>query len=157
MTLFTKSRMLPTVFCVLVGIFVVLAIFIITPVSVKRAVFPFVTVLAIVFFLLGVALAFLTVKLKVKGPLKKFLLLTGVCSVGFFASVLLHNFFYALGIITNHITALSYLMNAFHVIFFIAGVFVCPLGFLVGVVGSVVIFVRKGNRSMRVQETKKSF
>ena len=97
----------------------------------------------IVFSLLGMVLIFLTLKEKVEGKLKKFLILTGVSSAGFFISILLHNVFYALGVITGDIAVLSYLMEIIHTAFFIIAIFVCPLGFLIGVLGSVVQFVTK--------------
>ena len=81
-------------------------------------------------------------KLK-KGILKKFLILTGASSTGFFVSIFLHNMFYALNIITSHIIVLKYLTEALHVGFFIIAVIVCPIGFLVGMVGSIVLLIRK--------------
>ena len=97
----------------------------------------------IVFSLLGLALTFLTVREKIEGTLKKFLILTGASSAGFFISVFLHNAFYALGIIASQIIVLRYLMEALNVAFFIIATLVCPLGFLVGVVGSIVMLVKK--------------
>lgn len=97
----------------------------------------------IVFFLLGLALIFLTFQEKATGWLKKFLILTGASASGFFVSVFLHNAFYALGTITNHITVLNYLMEALQVGFFIVAIFVCPLGFLAGAVGSIGLFIKK--------------
>jgi len=94
------------------------------------------------FFLLGVILILLTIKTQVKGKLKKFLLLTGFSSSGFFISVLLHNFLYGLGKITEHIVLLSYLLEALQVIFFIMAIFICPIGFLAGIVGSL-LFINK--------------
>ncbi len=96
-----------------------------------------------IFSLLGGALIFLTLKKKVKGKQKKFLILTGASAAGFFVSVLLHNFLYALAIITSQIALLSQLMEILHVIFFIIGIIVCPIGFLVGVVASLPFFIRK--------------
>lgn len=94
------------------------------------------------FFLLGAILILLTIKKKAKGRLKKFLLLTGISSSGFFISILLHNFLYGLGKITEHITLLPRLLGVLHVIFFIMAIFVCPIGFLVGIVGSL-LFINK--------------
>lgn len=97
----------------------------------------------IVFSLLGIVLIFLTVKEKVEGMLKKFLILTGASSAGFFVFIFLHNAFYALATITSHITVLNYLMEILHIVFFFIAIPVCPLAFLVGVVGSIVLFVKK--------------
>ena len=75
--------------------------------------------------------------------LKRFLILLGASVGGLFISVLLHNAFYALGIITSHIAALSYLMEGLHVTFFCLAVFLCPAGFVVGAAGSIVFGVKK--------------
>ena len=100
----------------------------------------------IIFSLLGLILIILTVKEKINRMLKKFLILTGVFTAGFFVSVFLHNFFYGLAVITGHITILSYLMEVLHVIFFIIAIFVCPLGFLVSAVGSIIMLIKNKNR-----------
>ena len=68
---------------------------------------------------------------------KRFLILVVASVIGFFVFVFLHNAFYALTMLTNHIAALSHLMEVFHVVFFIIAVFLCPATFLVGVVGSI--------------------
>jgi len=97
----------------------------------------------IVFFLLGLILIFLALKRKKEGKLKKFLILTGLSASGFLVSIFLHNAFYALGIITSQVVGLNYLMEALAVAFFFIGLFVCPLGFLVGLVGSLILLVKK--------------
>ena len=58
--------------------------------------FLFLIISEVVFSLLGVALILLTVKGKVGGGLKKFLILTGASSVGFVISIFLHNAIYGL-------------------------------------------------------------
>ncbi len=100
----------------------------------------------IIFSLLGIILIVLTLREKVEGILKKFLMLTGASAGGFFLSVFLHNAFYALGTITNQIIILNYLVEAINVGFFIIAIFVCPLGFLIGVIGSVVLLNKKKNK-----------
>lgn len=96
----------------------------------------------IIFFLLGLALIFLTVKQKTEGVLKKFLILTGTSSTGFFVGIFLHNAFYALGTITSQIIVLNYLVKALEVAFFFIAI-ACPVGFLIGIVGSVLLFIKK--------------
>lgn len=97
----------------------------------------------IIFSLLGGVLIFLTTKEKVKGILRKFLILTGSSAAGFFVGVLLHNLFYAAAVLTNHILVLRYLFEILHTIFFFIAIPLCPLGFLIGVLGSVTLFVKK--------------
>ena len=67
-----------------------------------------------------------------QGLLKKFLLLTGASAVGFFVFVLLHNAVYGL-------------FGVEESFFFILAVIVCPLGFLVGATGTIVL-LKKGER-----------
>jgi hypothetical protein len=142
-----KGKLIWSVFWALVGIFVVIvSVFFITAFipAFRGSIFLwFITVSGAIFFLLGVALIFLTVKEKVGGMLKKFLLLTGASAAGFIISVFLHNAFYGLGVMTGHMPVLSRSMEVFHVAFFIMAIFVCPIGFLVGAVGSIVLAIKK--------------
>ena len=73
---------------------------------------------------------------------KMFLILLGTSVGGFIVFVVLHNVFYGLTILTSHISALSHLLEVFHVAFFIIAVFLCPAAFLVGVIGSIVLAIR---------------
>jgi len=75
--------------------------------------------------------------------MKRFLILTGASFIGFFVFVLLHNAFYGLGIITSDIPVVSHFMEFSHVAFFCLAILVCPPGFVVGAVGSIVFGVRK--------------
>ncbi|MBA7636718.1 hypothetical protein ES703_44339 [subsurface metagenome] len=140
-----KQSLIPTIFWLLVGVFVlVLCQFFIPAIrDIFKGSLWFLLPLA-VFFLLGLLLLVLTLKSKIGGRLKKFLLITGASAAGFFLSVLLHNFFYALGVIASQIAVLNYLMKALHVVFFYIAIFVCPIVFLVGMIGSIVLLVKKG-------------
>lgn len=71
--------------------------------------------------------------------LGKFLILYGVSVVGFALGVFLHNYCYALGIMTADIIVLHYIFELLHVAFFLIAIFVCPAFFLVGAVGSAVM------------------
>jgi len=99
-------------------------------------------VLFAVFFLLGLALISLTVKGKVEGKLKKILILTGLSATGFFVSIFLHNAFYALGTVTSRIIGLNYLVETLSIAFFIMAILICPLGFLVGLIGSLILLAK---------------
>lgn len=90
---------------------------------------------------LGITLLVLTVKTKVRGMLKKFFLLTGASAVGLPVFVLLHNLVYALFIYFFGANFWGGIGD--EPFFFIMATMICPLGFLVGAVGSIVLFVRK--------------
>jgi hypothetical protein len=129
-----KGKLSWSIFWALVGVFVIVvsmifiqpAMRLLMPVSVLPVVFlPAI----VVFALLGAALLFLTVKTKVEGILKKFLLLTGASSVGLPVFVLLHN-------------VVSGLFNIEEPVFFIIATIVCPIGFLVGAIGSIVLAIK---------------
>ncbi len=91
---------------------------------------PFIIVSGAIFLLLAVALIYLTVKEKVGGMLKWFLLLTGASAIGIPVSIFLHN-------------AISALFGIEEPVFFIIAIFVCPIAFLVGAVGSIVLAIKK--------------
>ena len=111
--------MLKRVFWALVGIFLLILSQILVPAvrDLFRGSLLFLVPFA-VFFLLGAALIFLTLKKKVKGKLKKFLILAGASATGFFISVLLHN-----------------LILGDEPVFFLLAIIVCPIGFLIGAIG----------------------
>ena len=131
-----KGKLIWSVFWALVGIFVVIVCLFLIPVFRGSIFLWFITVSGATFFLLGVALIFLTVKGKVRGMLKKFLLLTGASATGIFVFVLLHNAIYALFV---HFFGTEFWNGGDEPFFFIMAIFVCPIGFLVGAVGSIVL------------------
>ena len=92
----------------------------------------------IVFCLLGLALLVLSLREKVEKKFQGFLILTGASATGFFAFVILHNAFYALGLIIGQVFFLSYLIESLQIASFLIAIFVCPIAFLVGVIGSIV-------------------
>ena len=95
-------------------------------------------IIGLAFFLLGLLLVIFTLKEKrIEGKLKRFLLLTGGSATSFFISVLLHNLFYGLEVMSSSIKPLSYLMVIFHTTFFIIAVFICPITFLIGLVEAI--------------------
>ena len=66
--------------------------------------------------------------------LKKFLILTGSSIAVFFISVFLHNI-------------ISGLLGAEEPFFFVIAVFICPIAFLIGMIGSIVLFIKKGRKN----------
>lgn len=93
--------------------------------------------------LYGGLVLFLTLRQKVKKPLKKFLLLTGASALGFPVLVVLHNLFYALEAVTQNLPILSGLTGFLHALFFLIATLVCPLGFLAGVITSLALLAKK--------------
>jgi len=99
----------------------------------------------IIFSLLGGILVFLTLKRKVEGGLKTFLLLTGISSGGFFVSVFLHNVVYALFILLFGEGFWEKSSWGDEPFFFLLAIVVCPIVFFIGVIGSAILFVRRKN------------
>jgi len=137
-----------SIFWALVAVFIVIAGIFLIPVFRELVMgFPFIIISGVVFFLLGVALIVLTVKEKIGGILKKFLLLTGASSAGFIVSILLHNAIYGLFI---HFFGADFWNGGDEPVFFIMAIVVCPIGFLVGVVGSIVLAIKKDRMAKKL-------
>ncbi len=144
-----KRKLSWPIFWALIVVFIVLAINIFIPRAAFAPTFRgslflwFFSISGAAFFLLGVALIFLTVKEKVGGMSKKFLILTGASAVGLPVFALLHNAIYGLFI---HFFGADFWERlgpgGDEPFFFILAIFVCPLGFLVGVVGSIVLAIK---------------
>jgi hypothetical protein len=134
-----KGRLIWSIFWALVGVFVIAASMIFIP-PINRLLFgeenP--TLLGFVFVLsagviltgLGVTLLILTAKAKAERRLKVFLLLAEASFVGLPISAILHN-------------AVSALLNTEEPVFFITAIIVCPIGFLVGAIGSIVLTIKR--------------
>ncbi len=97
----------------------------------------------IAFFSLGAALIFFSFKEKKQNLPKKFLILTGISAIGFPIRVVLHNMLYAFYILFGHITVLNYLIQVLDALFFYIVIIVCPICFLIGVIGSIKLFLKK--------------
>jgi len=138
-----KENTLTIIFYLLIAVFVLVVSIIFIPAFSEFVSGIFMIVSGIILIVLGSVLIGLTLVQKIEGKLQKFLILTGASAVGFFAFAFLHNIFYALVQVPSRIAVLNYLMKSFEVIFFLIAIFVCPLGFLVGVIGTLVIFYKK--------------
>lgn len=140
-----KLRFLYAVFWVLIAIFILLvsSFIIISEIleQMFQMFFPFIAILAFIFFFLGIVLIILTVKAEVKGKLKGYLILIGASAIGILAGAVLHNFYYALAMITG-----SSLAEIYHVTFFLIAIPICPICFLVGAIGSIMLFKKKRKR-----------
>ena len=82
-----------------------------------------------VFLLLSIALLVVAIRERFRKILRIFLILTAASALGTAAGILLENFLtgtYGEGI------------------FFVIGVIIAPLGFLAGIIGSIVLFIKRG-------------
>ena len=142
-----KKFSIPVVFWALVGVFIlVLCQFFIPAVrDILRSSLWFLLPIAI-FFLLGLVLLVLTLKQKIERKLRKFLILTSASAIGFFLSILLHNFIYGLFIYFFGQDFWERIGLGDEPFFFIVAIFICPIGFLVGMIGSIILLVKKGRQ-----------
>jgi hypothetical protein len=141
-----KGKLIWSVFWALIGVYVIFIGLILAP-PVNELLFGeynptllgyiFVSSGGVVLTGLGVTLLVLTAKTKVEPRLKKFLLLTEASFVGLPVFGILHN-------------AVSALLNMEEAIFFTIATIVCPLGFLVGAIGSIVLRVKKSRAKKKL-------
>ena len=143
-----NGKLIWAIFWALVGIFVVIASTLVIP-AVRELLMGllFLIISGVIFLLLGVALIFFTVQEKVGGALKKFFILTGASAAGFFVSFLLHNAIYGLFIHFFGVDFWDRIGLGDEPFFFIIAIFVCPIGFLVGAVCSIVLTLKKFRRT----------
>jgi len=130
------------VFWLLVAFFIVLVAEVVGPVH-RFSGFLSLVIPGIIFLLLGIALIVLTAKSGLKGLLKKFLLITGAAPIGTVVSVILHNVFYGVFIYFFGADFWDRIGTGDEPVFFILATIVCPIVFLVGVVGSIVLFIKR--------------
>ena len=107
--------------------------------NIGRMTGPYVFILWILHFAAGVGLIITTYKEKISGKHKFYLLLSGFSSASFLLGVVFHNLLYALGTITENLVILNKIINFFEVAFFLVATLICPVGFIVGMVGTVII------------------
>lgn len=127
-------------FWALVAVFVLsICLFVISAFWDWRSGFWFLSPFAL-FFLLGIALIIFSLRGSARGGLKKFFLLTGASAAGILVSIALHNLVYGL---FEHFAGADFWNGGDEFFFFTLAVIVCPLGFLVGLVGTIVLGVKK--------------
>jgi len=138
-----KGKLSQPIFWALVAVFVVIASVFTVAAFRELLMGPiFLIISGAAFFSLGVALIVLTVKEKVGGMSKKFLLLTGASAVGLPVFVLLHNAIYGLFIHFFGANFWDRIGMGDEPFFFFMAILVCPIGFLVGAIGSIVLAIK---------------
>ena len=96
-------------------------------------------VVGVLLLVVGIVLILTTIKGKVTGKLKKFQLLAGASALGIPVFAILHNIVYMLGIMWFGESAFG---NGDEPVFFILAAIVCPLGLLVGGIGTIIIRIK---------------
>ena len=97
--------------------------------------------------LLGLALLILAMRWQARTLLRTFWILAGASTAGAALGSVLHNVFYALAEVTGKWPILSGAMEVLEVAFFVIAALLCPVAFLVGSVGAIVIIVRRGGKA----------
>jgi len=101
---------------------------------------PMIFIFWILLALSGIGLIILTLKKKIIGKLRLFLLLLGYSSAGFLLGVVFHNMLYALGTLIGDVAILDILINILGAAFFITAVIICPICQLIGIVGTLILW-----------------
>ncbi len=96
-------------------------------------------IVGVLLILGGGALVFFTIKRKVGVKLRKFQLLAGASALGIPVFAVLHNVAYMLGVTWFGESVFG---NGDEPVFFILAVIVCPLGLLVGGIGSIILRIK---------------
>ena len=131
-------------FWALVGVFiVVLAVYIIPPVRELVLEAAFFLGAGVAFLLLGALLIYFTLKGKVRGLLKRFLLITGASAAGIPVGVVLHNVVYGVFIYFFGENFWDRIGMSDEPVFFVLAIIVCPIAFLVGIVSSIGLTLRR--------------
>ena len=131
-------------FWALVAVFAIIAIVVLIP-QVRESImsFHFLIISGTVFSLLGAALIFWTAKERMGGLQGKFLILTGASAVGIFVSVLLHNVIYGLFIYWFGAGFWDRIGVPDEPFFFFMAIIICPVAFLMGTVGTIVLAIKR--------------
>jgi len=153
------SKFIRPLFWALLGAFILifLSIFVMNPPirtilndlypeeTVAAAVSMFFPLSGLLFLALGLTLLVLTIRARARLDrlLKRFLLLTSSSAVGVFVSLLLHGVVFGLLILVFGEDFWTRTGLEDEPFFFILGLMVCPLAYLVGTIGSIVLMFRK--------------
>ena len=135
-----------TIFWSLVFSFILVIWVIFSPNDISHIFLPLLMTFGIILFLLGIALIFFTLKNKITGKLKKFLLLMGSAAAGFIPGVLLHNLVYGLFILLFGADFWDKTGGGDEPFFFIFAIIICPLAFLIGTIGGAYYLRKNKNK-----------
>lgn len=137
-----KERWAKRIFWVMTAIFVMIALFFVVTIGhdMNRSLFGFIAALGLVWLILGIVLIFFAAKSKLKKKHKTFLILTGASAIGVPLFSVLHNVFYAFAVLSENIAWLHAALEFIHAALFLISLIGCPLLFIVGAAGSIVMW-----------------
>ena len=141
----TVPRSLLIVFWALAAAFVALILTVLFPDALAFFRPLFLSLVALC-LLLGLALLVLSARWQARTLLRTFWILVGASTAGAALGSVLHNVFYALAEATNNWPVLSTAMEVLEGAFFLIATLLCPVAFLVGTVGAIVLIVRRRTR-----------
>ena len=107
-----KKDWLKRVFKAMIALFLLLMTFFLVQGELRREGFLAYAVLSLVFLILGVVLIVLALRSKEKKLMKLFLVMMGGAAGGILVGSVLHNLFYAFGVLSEGIIVLEYLFAA---------------------------------------------
>ena len=96
----------------------------------------------LIFIALSIVLIVFTFKKKVEGKLKKFLLLAGISPLAMVVSVILHNLVFGLFIVFLGEDFWERIGVGDEPFFFLLATVICPIAFLIGFLGSIILLIR---------------
>lgn len=136
-----QSRTIRAVFWALVAVFIIIAGVIAIPAAREVLIGPlFLAISGAALLALGATLIVLTARGRGRGIAPKFLILTGAAAAGIPLGAILHNFVYGLFI---YWFGADFWGNGDEPFFFVLAIVVCPIAFLVGAAGSIVLALRE--------------
>lgn len=137
------SSALKIVFWLLMGVFGFIVSMFAVPIIREAIQGPLFLVPFVFFTLLAIILLFLTIKQKVRGRLKKLLLIVSFSAAGIFFSIIFHNLLYALAEIITRPPLLHTLLEALHIVFFFVAIIIAPLGFIIAAFLTIRLFIKQ--------------
>ncbi len=137
-----KTNLIKSICYILLILFLIIISFIFIPIegNFKRILFPIIVVIALSFTAIGILLIYSVFKLKIKGKLKTYLLLTGISSSGILISIIIHNLIY--GLFIYFFGPDFWGQSGDEPFFFILGIIIFPILFLIAVVRSLFLIKR---------------
>ena len=140
---FKMDKKTKILFWILLGLFALtITFFVVSSINELRGpAFPITAFFAICFAIIGFVLLFRVSrrKFKIEKKLRIFLILTSASAAGIPVFAILHNLVYALFIL---LFGENFWGNGDEAVFFILAIIVCPIVFIVGVIGTLILMYK---------------